>query len=186
MKKIFYQFVVVLVMAAMFAAFTSPVLADAPAPDEQTARYEIKFMENMIDHHAMAVMMAKMCMMMAVHPDLISMCESIIATQSAEMEMMQMWLQDWYGMTYEPDMDMGKMQGHMKMDSVQFEEWFMKRMISHHAKAIQEANNCLEEAYHPELISMCQSMIVMQSQEIDTMQAWLCEWYGVCNYRENL
>ena len=121
-----------------------------------------------------------------MHPDLIAMCENIIATQSAEIEMMQMWLQYWYGITYEPGMDMGEMQGHMKIDAAQFEEWFMKRMISHHAKAIQEAKKCLEEAYHPELISMCQSMIIMQSQEIDPMHAWLCEWYGVCNYRENL
>jgi uncharacterized protein (DUF305 family) len=186
MNKLFYRSIVVLVLAAMFAAFATPVFADAPAPDKQTAKYEIKFMENMIDHHAMAVMMAEMCLMKAVHPELIAMCENIIATQSAEIEMMQMWLQDWYGITYEPRMHMGAMEGHMNMDPAQFEEWFMKRMISHHAKAIKEAEDCLEEAYHPELISMCQNMIVMQSQEIDTMQAWLCEWYGVCNYRKNL
>ena len=186
MNKLFYRSVVVLVLAAMFAAFVTPVLADASAPDKQTAKYEIKFMENMIDHHAMAIMMAEMCAMMAVHPDLIALCENIIATQSAEIEMMQTWLQDWYGIDYEPKMHMGEMEGHMKMDPAQFEEWFMKRMISHHAKAIEEAENCLEAAYHPELISMCQNMIVMQSEEIDTMQAWLCEWYGVCNYRKNL
>ena len=82
---------------------------------------------------------------------------------------------------------MGEMKGLVKMDPAQFEEWFMKRMISHHAKAIQEADDCLEEAYHSELISLCQNMIVMQqSEEIETMQAWLCEWYGVCNYRKNL
>ena len=41
-------------------------------------------MENMIDHHAMAVMMAEMCTMMAVHPELISMCENIIMTQTED------------------------------------------------------------------------------------------------------
>jgi uncharacterized protein (DUF305 family) len=173
MKRILYRFAICVVLAAMVAAFATPVFADAPAPDKQTAKFEIKFMENMIDHHAMAVMMAEMCTMMAVHPELIAMCEDIIATQSAEIEMMQMWLQDWYGITYEPDMHMGEMEGYMKMDPAQFEEWFMKRMISHHATAIKEAEDCLEEAYHPELLS-------------NTMQAWLCEWYGVCNYRKNL
>jgi len=38
----------------LVVAFSSaqPALADAPEPDKQTAKYEIKFMENMIDHHA--------------------------------------------------------------------------------------------------------------------------------------
>jgi uncharacterized protein (DUF305 family) len=86
MNKLFYRSIVILVLAAMFAAFATPALADAPAPDQQTAKYEIKFMQNMIDHHAMAVMMAEMCTMMAVHEELIAMCEDIMVTQSAEIE----------------------------------------------------------------------------------------------------
>ena len=81
---------------------------------------------------------------------------------------------------------MGEMHGHMKMDLAQFEEWFMKRMISHRARAIMEAEDCIEEAYHSELISMFQNIIVTQRQDIDTMQTWLCEWYEVYNYRKNL
>jgi uncharacterized protein (DUF305 family) len=187
MNKVLYRSIIVAtLLAAMFAAFTTPVLAEAPAPDKQTAKFEITFMEGMIDHHAMAVMMAEMCVMKAVHPELITTCQNIIATQTAEIEMMQAWLQDWYGISYEPDMHMGEMEGHMMMDPEQFEEWFMKRMISHHATAIKEAQDCLEEAYHSELINMCQNIIATQSQEIEMMQAWLCEWYGVCNYRQNL
>jgi uncharacterized protein (DUF305 family) len=136
----------------------------------------------MIDHHAIAVMMAEMCTMHAIHPELIAMCENILATQSAEIETMQTW----YGITYEPQMHMGEMEGHMKMDPAQFEEWFMKRMISHHVTAIKEAEDCVEEAYHSELINLYQNIIVTQTQEIQMMQAWLCEWYGVCNYRKNL
>ena len=65
-------------------------------------------------------------------------------------------------------------------------EWFMKRMISHHAAAIKEAQDCLEEAYHPDLLNLCQNIITAQHQEIQVMQTWLCEWYEVCNYRPNL
>ncbi len=178
--------VVMMLLTAMFAVFASPVLADAPAPDEQMAKYEIKFMEDMIDHHAMAVMMAEMCLMKAVHPDLIAMCQDIIATQMQEIEVMQMWLMDWYGISHEPDMHMGGMEHYMMMDSEEFEIHFMKRMIGHHATAIKEAEDCLEEAYHGELIETCQNIIVTQFQEIETMQTWLCEWYGVCNYRQGL
>src|SRR5215208_6567042 len=177
MSKLVYRPIVVLaVLASMITAFATPVLADAPAPDKQAAKYEIKFMENMIDHHAMAVMMAEMCTMKAIHPELVSLCQNIIATQSAEIEMMQTWLEDWYGISYEPDMHMGEMEGHMMMDPAQFEEWFLMHMISHHATAIREAQGCLDEAYHGELLNLCQNIITTQYQEIQMMQTWLCEW----------
>ncbi len=164
------------IFTVMFAVVVAPVSADAPAPDKQTSKYEIRFMENMIDHHAMAIMMAEMCLDKAVHPELISMCQNIITTQSQEIQEMQTWLRDWYGISYEPDMNMGGMNGHMKKDPAQFEVWFMKRMIGHHAQAIKEAEGCLEKAYHSELKGLCQNIIVTQSQEIDQMQTWLCEW----------
>jgi uncharacterized protein (DUF305 family) len=41
----------------------------------------------------MAVMMAEMCTMKAIHPELLSLCQNIIASQSAEITMMQAWLQ---------------------------------------------------------------------------------------------
>ena len=183
---LYRSILLVTLLAALPAGGTIAVFAEAPAPDKQAAKYEIGFMEDMIDHHAMAVMMAEMCLMQVTHSELVTTCENISTTQSQEIEMMQTWLQDWYGISYEPRSMMGKMEGHMMMDPAQFEVWFMKRMISHHATAIKEAERCLEEAYHTELISMCQNIIVAQSQEIEMMQAWLCEWYGVCDYRQNI
>lgn len=59
-------------------------------------------------------------------------------------------------------------------------------MIRHGAKAIQEVENCIEEAFHSELFSLCQNIIVTQMEEIQIMQARLCERYDRCNYRENL
>jgi len=90
--------------AGVGVAAALPAAADAPAASEQAARFEVDFLTGMIDHHHMAVMMAEMCVEQVVHPDLESTCESIVAAQSAEIEMMQGWLQDWYGITYEPDM----------------------------------------------------------------------------------
>ena len=61
MNKLFYRSVVTVVLAAMLAAFVTPVQADTTAPDKQTAELEIKFTENTIDHQAMVIMMAEMC-----------------------------------------------------------------------------------------------------------------------------
>lgn len=173
-------FSIVLVLALSFAV-VSPAFASAPAPDKSTAKFEIEFMQDMIDHHMMAVMMAEMCVEKAVHEELRMVCEQIIATQSQEMMMMQMWLQDWYGITYMPEMDhSGMMHKMMMMEGAEFEIMFMEMMIKHHLGAIKEGEKCLKKAYHPELLSLCHNIIVTQTQEIEQMQTWLCEWYGIC------
>ena len=41
------------VTVGMMALSNSLACADAPAPNRQTARFEINFMKNMIDHHNM-------------------------------------------------------------------------------------------------------------------------------------
>ena len=44
--------------------------ASGPAPTKAQARYEIDFLQDMIDHHMMAVMTAELCVEKAVHEEL--------------------------------------------------------------------------------------------------------------------
>ena len=158
-------------------------VASEPAPDRATARYEIDFMQDMIDHHAMAVMMAEMCVEKAVHEELRQLCEDIIAAQSAEIRQMQGWLQEWYGISYAPEMKPGAMKQMEKlaaMSGAEFEIAFMEMMIKHHAKAVKEGEQCVERVYHEELRELCENIIATQTAEIELMQTWLCEWYGIC------
>ncbi len=174
----------ILALGALLAT-AAPAAASAPAPDKSTAKFEIKFIQDMIDHHMMAIMTAEMCVEEAVHEDLRSLCEGIIATQSEEIEVMQSWLADWYGITYEPDMTMtGQMQKLAELEGAEFEIAFMEMMIKHHTGAIKEAEKCLDRAYHQELINLCEGIIATQSEEIEVMSAWLCEWYGICKYAD--
>jgi uncharacterized protein (DUF305 family) len=172
---------VVAVAASVFAAgFAS---ADAPAPDKSTATFEVDFLEDMIDHHAMATEMAELCLQKAVHQELRALCEDIIAMQSQEIAMMQSWLADWYGVSHEPEMKPGEMRKHEKLASLsgaEFESAFMEMMIKHHTRAIKEAEKCLAKADHSALRALCEDIIATQSQEIAMMQSWLCAWYGVC------
>jgi uncharacterized protein (DUF305 family) len=160
-------------------------LADGPAPDPSTARFEVRFMEDMIDHHFMAVQMAQLCEPRAVHEELRELCRQIEATQAQEIEEMQLWLQDWYGISYEPHMTNGDMQQMERLASLsgaEFEMEFMKRMIRHHWQAIVEASQCVDRAFHEELHNLCENIILTQSAEIQQMRAWLCEWYDLCHY----
>lgn len=177
-------FLAVALVAAGLGSGTAA--AEEPAPDPGDAHYEVDFMTGMIDHHAMAIEMAEICLDKAVHPELESLCENIIAAQQAEIEQMQSWLGDWYGVTHEPEMkpgDMHKMERLASLDGAKFEIEFMKSMIRHHRKAITEAETCLKRAYHPELLDLCRNIIQTQSEEIALLESWLCQWYDRCRGR---
>lgn len=60
------------------------------------AEFEIAFMESMIAHHSRAIREAQECLRKAAHKQLVRLCESIIAAQSAEIEQMKQWVCEWY------------------------------------------------------------------------------------------
>ena len=154
-----------------------------PAPTQSATNYEIKFMENMIDHHAMAVAMGQICLQKAIHEELRSLCQNIITSQSAQIAEMQSWLQNWYGISYSPEMKPGDQQMMDRLASLsgaEFEIAFMEMMIKHHAMAVREGEHCLRKAYHAELLALCHAIIETQSAEIQLMQEWLCVWYDRC------
>jgi uncharacterized protein (DUF305 family) len=158
-------------------------IAGRPAPSRSTARYEIDFMTNMIDHHAMAIMMAEMCLEKAVHEELRQLCEDVIAAQSREIRQMQSWLRQWYGVSYEPEMsrrDMRQMENLASLSGAEFEIAFMEMLIRHHEKAVEEAERCVQRAYHEQLRDLCENIITAQTAEIELLQSWLCQWYDIC------
>ncbi len=174
----------------LFATLGLPTAqASMPAPEKATAKYEISFMEDMIDHHMMAIQMAELCLAKAVHPELETLCQQIITAQQSEIDTLQGWLRDWYDARYEPApmslADQNMMDRLAALNGTEFEIAFMTQMIKHHRRAIVESSVCLKRAYHDDLVSMCEDIIAAQSAEIVQMRTWLCEWYGKCNRRRN-
>jgi uncharacterized protein (DUF305 family) len=168
--------------ALVAPATSSPGATAEAAPTAAQARYEIKFLMDMIDHHMMAVMTAELCDGRTVHPELQTMCEDIVAAQTQEIELMQSWLRDWYGIEYEPRMTPGmerQVEKLAALEGAEFEIAFMEMMIKHHEGAVKEGERCVERAYHPELIELCHEIIETQTAEIAQMQTWLSEWYGI-------
>lgn len=142
------------------------------------------FMQDMLDHHMMAIMMSELCLEKAVHEELRALCADIIAAQRAEIEQMQAWLQTWYGISYEPTMKPGDermMERMAAMSSAEFEVAYMEMMIRHHRRAVKEGEHCLHKAYHAGLVALCENIIEAQTAEIEVMQTWLCAWYGICH-----
>ena len=177
--SLFLRSLALIVLAAMLPMSAN---ASAPAPDKPTAQYEVRFMTEMIDHHFMAVQMATMCLDKAIHPELRTLCQNIVTSQTQEIQMMQEWLSDWYGISYSTKGDQQMMARMASMPPAEFEMEFLKMMIRHHWKAVVRASQCIERAYHPELVAMCENIVLSQSAEIELMREWLCAWYGLCNY----
>ncbi len=64
-----------------------------------------------------------------------------------------------------------------------YEILFLQEMSIHHRSAVREGRVCLRTAEHPELVTLCQSIISSQRAEIAQMQSWWCSWYSHCPTR---
>lgn len=62
---------------------------------EQATDFDIAFVEHMIPHHQMAVMMASMLKGGTQRPEMKKLADDITAAQTKEIEQMRSWLQDW-------------------------------------------------------------------------------------------
>lgn len=60
------------------------------------ADFDREFIDQMIPHHEMAVMMASMLGATTQRPEMKTLADNIITSQSREIEMMRGWLTDWY------------------------------------------------------------------------------------------
>lgn len=76
-------------------------------------QFEIAFLNAMIDHHAMAIMMTAPVLITAYHGELYGLGADIVKAQGKEIEMMQRWLAAWYGVEHPFSAEMGG--GHHEM-----------------------------------------------------------------------
>lgn len=182
MKKI-CLLIIVLLLAAV-----NTVTAMGPT-EGRAGRAEIRFLQGMIDHHQMALMMANHCLAKEdLSAEMTTLCENVIAAQTPEIEMMQGWLKDWYEIDYKPmAMEgmggsmggmmaqdppgmMGMMAGFGRADGVEYEILWLESMIDHHDDAVHMSERILRWATHPELIDLAKKIIVDQSAEIALME----------------
>ncbi|MDO8493479.1 MAG: DUF305 domain-containing protein [bacterium] len=61
-----------------------------------SATFDKDFIEQMISHHQMAVMMAQMLLRGSSRPEMIQLAENIISAQTKEIDQMREWYREWY------------------------------------------------------------------------------------------
>ncbi len=170
MKKYLWMLMLISLVLAMFASVVS-----ATGPIEGRAgRAELRFLEGMIDHHQMALDMANDCLEKATTESVTTLCQNIIDAQSAEIELMQGWLLEWYNVDYspmsmndmmemmgdgmggmnhggmdgmphiDPAMMMGMMAGLNRLEGVEYDIAFLESMVDHHDDAIHMSERLIE------------------------------------------
>ncbi len=60
-----------------------------------------------------------------------------------------------------------------------FDKIFLAEMIVHHNGAVDMAEAALQHAKHTEIKTMAEAIISAQTSEIQQMQNWQKNWYGV-------
>lgn len=179
----------------------SPLSQSSPRPSNQMipcqrgammGNIDGHFIEMMIPHHEGAIDMAKMALNRAKHPEIKVLARSIIEEQQREIDQMQGWYQQWYGVPV-PDVStprMGMMgrrhQGMMDMaihgdtleKAADFDREFLREMIPHHQMAVMMSSMVINGGNQPELRNLANSMIQSQTKEINQMSQWYETWYG--------
>ncbi|MEP7293267.1 MAG: DUF305 domain-containing protein, partial [Chloroflexota bacterium] len=170
----------------MLMLFGMVILSSAVmAQDTRETRAELRFLEGMSDHHQMALDMANDCLAKAKSETLLTLCQNILDAQSAEIELMQGWLLDWYGVEYapvpmemdtdhempgmgmtgtdvpmsDPAMTMGMMAGLNRLEGREYEIAWVESMIDHHDDAVHMSERVLTRFEHEELGDLANRII---------------------------
>ncbi len=163
------------------------------AMGDASTQYDLRFLNEMIMHHQGAVMSSQMMIADSERPEMRKLAESIIESQTRQIEQMRRWRGEWYpdarattGMTGCERMTdmmtgMGGMMGQMHdtgMMDRDMDRMFLRMMIPHHRLGVTMAEEAIEQAEHQEIKELARTIIGEQTAEIELMEGYLKKWYG--------
>jgi len=137
--------------------------------------YDARFIDSMLIHHRGAVEMAQEALEKAEREELKIMAQVIIDAQSAEIEQMRKWREEWYpgeGISAGIGMDMGAMVVPDNADLPYDVRW-SEAMIEHHLGAVAMAKDALEKSSREEIKQFAREIIQTQEAEIAQMRVWI-------------
>lgn len=144
-----------------------------------TVDSEFDFLTRMIPHHQEAVDSARELRERTERPEMRQFAETIIETQSREIEQMQEWLERWYfdrsrEVDYEPMM--GDYSG---LSGDRLDRLFLEEMIPHHMAAVMMSQQLIRRslAEYRQVENLAATIRDAQLQEIQQMSRWLERWF---------
>jgi uncharacterized protein (DUF305 family) len=191
-----------------------PLAADGPGRG-LTAQFEMDFLKFTIDHHFGALRVTELAAgtdtkrnaeispkegtspspeypstaAKALLDEVKSLARRNNRMQREEILTAQMFLREWYGITYEPRLTDDALEAIAHLEEAEpgkeFDIEFMEIFSRHHFMIIQASTECLvaSELRHHALRRLCRGFIENQVNDIDDMRHLLCEQYGICDYQ---
>lgn len=154
-----------------------------PDDDAPYNQADVAFATEMIQHHAMALVMVDQLRERKVSAELSALGEQITAAQTPEIEQMSDWLEDWDQPVPATDRDHANahdMEGHddMGMDGLSgpaFEDHWLAMMVDHHQDAVDMAEAEIADGEFGDAVDLARSIVESQQAEIDRMEQLLEE-----------
>jgi uncharacterized protein (DUF305 family) len=140
---------------------------------------EFAYLTHMVAHHEEAVDVARE-LERSERPRMQELGRSIVASQSAQIEQMESWLQDWYP-GEETDVDYTPMMRDLTgLSADELDQRFLQDMIVHHMAAVMMSQRLLAGGAvdHPEVAALAQTIRDEQHAEMLQMRRWLVAWFG--------
>jgi uncharacterized protein (DUF305 family) len=179
--------------------------AKAPSKTQAAPRYtaaDVQFMQEMIGHHAQAIVMANMAPTHGASPQVSLFCKKILRSQSDEIDLMQTWLRDHGEAVPDPADPHGGHAGHAGMDmsmgdhqmlmpgmltpeqlaqldrarGKEFDRLFLTFMIQHHEGALTMVKTLFDSpgaGQTPEIFGYATGVDADQRAEIERMKGML-------------
>ena len=158
--------------AAPPASSAAPTASPA-APSASEA--DRAFIDGMVPHHELAVMMADDALAKASQQPLKDFAVKVKADQGKEIAEMKAWRQAWFGSATTPADH--SMHGQETLPAgADFDRRWADEMVKHHQGAITMSQTALAAATRPEVKALAQRIIDAQKAEVAQLEAWSRAW----------
>jgi len=140
---------------------------------------EKDFLLAMIPHHLEAIETSQIIAELTDDPEIKEFALGVISVQAKEVEQMEHWLQDWYGVEFSNNSIYLPMMGDLSEGGdKELEQQYLEDMIDHHNGAIEMARRLAAINSRAETKEMAEAIISVQSEEVVMLQEWLSTKFG--------
>ena len=179
--------IITLVATVVMTAVVSSCGESSPAPAAQSAEHnatDVTFAQKMIPHHQQALDMSAMVPSRTTNRELIIMAKQIALDQQAQIETLQELLQRWGepagpghaghdGMGMDGMVDAATMAKLPTLKGAEFDDLWLRSMISHHQGAVAMAEPEIAQGENPTAVKLAKIIVKWQQFEIGQMHAML-------------
>jgi len=140
---------------------------------------EAEYLAEMIPHHEEAVRAARE-LTRSPRAAMREFGEDIVRTQSAQIDQMREWLDEWYPDQREDAAYRPMMRDLSRLTGDDLDRAFLEDMVGHHMMAVMMSQHLLVDgtSIRPEVDALARQISDEQRAEIRQMRRWLAVWFG--------